>query len=88
MTHDERIEAMAKAHWLASPHSGMFSKWEDSHPVTVSVLHEQMEAALAAAGLEEVVRSAAVKAACAENQYQWGIDSSDIDEIVKEVMGR
>jgi len=28
------------------------------------------------------------EAACRENKHQWGIESSDINEIIKKVMGK
>ena len=85
MTNEERIEAMAKA--IAEVDADETDDpWEELNPLSQWAYRRMAKAALAAAGVEEMVREAAVKAACGESQYQWGLDSSDIDEIVREVM--
>jgi hypothetical protein len=83
MTHDERIEAMARA--IHDAEVSMFDS-----PRWLRRL-EQAKAALAAAGVEEMVRRAADKGfeegfQCMQYDMQKVADA--VDAIVREVMGR
>ena len=92
MTHDERIEAMAIAmmeaegYWADEPDE----YWMDEQ----KPLYRRMAtAALAAAGVEEMVREAAIEAwqagaYSASEYYKGGFDPAAIATIVREVMGK
>ena len=83
MTHDERIEAMARAHWSNEPNSRMLATFDELSDEAHERLFKNMEAALAAAGVEEMVREAARKtAAPLELRDEW------VDDLVREVMGK
>jgi hypothetical protein len=89
MTHDERIEAIRRAIY---DRAMRMSAKEEADGVAWNLTYrecrELAEAALTAAGVEEMLTEAIWEAACRENKHQWGIDSSDIDEIIKKVMGK
>ena len=91
MTHDERIEAMAIAmmeaegYWADEPDE----YWMDEQ----KPLYRRMAtAALAAAGVEEMVREAVLAGAkhgyeCA-GRGDYAAQPCDIDDLVREVMGK
>jgi hypothetical protein len=78
MTHDERIERMARA---------FAATYREGHGY-----HEGIEAALAAAGIEGMVREAANRGFVAgfdwHTDYKTYSSCSEIDAIVREVMGK
>ena len=95
MTHDERIDAIARAlqrrarqrcGWPWSDDD--FNSLMQSHKIA---LLENAEAALAAAGVEEMVREAAREAwdlGCMSETSDIEQRNQDAEEIVREVMGK
>lgn len=83
MTHDERIEKVARALYdhAVGPDFPLF----DRLPADVQLYWlRQATAALAAAGVEEMVREA-VSRTCELCDYGF---SPDVDDIVRKVMGK
>jgi len=91
MTHDERIEKVARAlHvvWIPDP-----DPWEDIGEMNRNYYLEAAEAALAAAGMEEMVREAArltLYRAMSSTPFGEEPATTDqwLDDIVREVMGK
>jgi hypothetical protein len=88
MTHDERIEAMARA----ICDSDYYGAWDECSEEWRCNLRAMATAALAAAGVEEMVRAAAFDG-FVQGQSFDGFDNrvgtaATIDDIVREVMGK
>ena len=92
MTHDERIEAMARA--IFDSDFLDEEKWSSVGKVYAATYRRMATAALAAAGVEEMVREAAIEAwqagAYSASEYYkgGGFDPAAIATIVREVMGK
>jgi hypothetical protein len=98
MTHDERIEAMARAMHAADVEPRKFDPhwivrdFDELNCIAKGWWHRMATAALAAAGVEEMVREAAFDG-FVQGQNFDGFDNrvgtaATIDDIVREVMGK
>jgi hypothetical protein len=97
MTHDERIEAMARAMRAADTEPRKFdAHWnvrpfDEQHDEAKAWWHRMATAALAAAGVEEMVRAAAREAwdlGCMSETSDIEQRNQDAEDIVREVMSK
>jgi hypothetical protein len=93
MTHDERIELMARVMRAADveprrfyPHWNV-RHFDEQHDEAKAWWYRMATAALAAAGVEEMVREAAVKGINHGAREQY-VDTAILAAIVREVMGK
>jgi hypothetical protein len=90
MTHDERIKAMAEAIFKADFPDDE-DLWDECEGDMQAVYNRMATAALAAAGVEEMVREAAREAwdlGCMSETSDIEQRNEEAEEIVREVMGR
>jgi hypothetical protein len=91
MTHDERIKAMAEAIFKADFPDDQ-DLWDECEGDMQAVYNRMATAALAAAGVEEMVREAVFAGAKHGYKCAWRGDYAaqpcDIDDLVREVMGK